>query len=228
MDTLDRAGLAVSQRALIERLKRLGEATLAELGSGVEVGRETARGHLERLIGRRLVERGGVRRGGRGRPEVVYRLTAEGDALFPRREGELLEGLARYLVAAGESALLEGYLVARGAERRSRLAHRLEGLDEGERLREAARALSEEGFLAEAGFDGERPATLKLCNCPLRGLVEVTRLPCQAEREQLEALLGAGLERTHYRPDGDACCAYAFAPPPRPDRSAPGEEPCPT
>ena len=46
MDDLHGPGLGASQRTLLELLKRRGEATLAELETGIEVARETVRSHL--------------------------------------------------------------------------------------------------------------------------------------------------------------------------------------
>ncbi|MEO8505409.1 MAG: hypothetical protein ABI609_16045 [Acidobacteriota bacterium] len=224
MDDLHGPGLGESQRTLLELIKRAGEVTLAGLEHDIGVARETVRSHLAALVGARLVERSGVRRSGPGRPQIVYRLTAEGDALFPRREGELLADLARFLLANGQGGLLEGFFVERTERRRERLMKRVEGLDGGERLQEVARVLSEEGFLAELRTESESEsefesesksdtatapaATLRLCHCPLRDLVAVTQLPCRFEQILLESLLGRSLERTGYRPDGDACCSY--------------------
>ncbi len=220
MDDLHGPGLGASQRTLLELLKRRGEATLAELETGIKVARETVRSHLESLAAQQLIERSGVRRRGPGRPHVLYRLSAQGEALFPRREGELLAELARYLLESEHPELLEEFFVARTDTKRGRLAGRLEGQGAGERLNEIARSLSQEGYLAEAALEGGEPIQLRLCHCPLRDLVAVTHLPCRAEMKQVEELLGRPLVRTQFMPDGDASCTYAIA-------AAPHSEPAP-
>lgn len=201
-------GLGESQRTLLELLKRKGLSTLARLESGLDLARETLRDHLKVLAGEGLVERAGVRRAGRGRPQVLYRLSEAGEALFPRREGELLGELAGFLLDQGEGELLERFFEARTAEKRDRLLHRVEGLQGPERFAEVARILTEEGFLAEIGGSEDTAPRLQLCHCPLRHLVEVTKLPCRAELRLVRELLGADLQRTDFMPDGDTTCSY--------------------
>ena len=218
MDDLHGPGLGASQRTLLELLKRRGEATLAELETGIEVARETVRSHLESLAAQQLIERSGVRRRGPGRPHVLYRLSAQGEALFPRREGEMLAELARYLLESEHPERLEEFFVARADAKRAILAGPLKVLGAGERLNEIARSLSQEGFLAEAALEGGEPIRLRLCHCPLRDLVAVTHLPCRAEMKLVEELLGRPLVRTQFMPDGDTSCTYAVAAAPRPKR----------
>ena len=181
------------------------------------MARETVRSHLESLTAQKLIERAGVRRQGPGRPQVVYRLSAQGEALFPRREGMLAE-LARYLLDSEHPEMLKEFLSSRTDAKHSRLAGRLEGLEAGERLSEIARSLSTEGFLAEAVLEGDEPVRLRLCHCPLRDLVAVTHLPCRTEMELVEKLLGRPLERTQFIPDGATSCTYSVGAAPRPGR----------
>lgn len=202
-------GLGESQRVLLFELKRRGEATLAELAAA-DLARETIRDHLKSLQAGGLVERAGVRRQGRGRPQVVYRLTPGGEKQFPQREGELLQELAEFLLDGGHEELLERFFAARNDRKRRRLAARLGPLSGAERVREVAAALTEDGFLAEA-VDGGR--ALRLCHCPWRHLVAVSRLPCRAEIGLVGELLGRPLVRESFMPDGDAACTYTMPDP---------------
>ena len=218
MDDLRGPGLGESQRTLLELVKRRGEATLAELETGMEVARETIRSHLDSLTAQRLIERAGVRRQGPGRPQVVYRLSAQGEALFPRREGEMLAELASFLLESEHPELVEEFFIARTDDKRALLAGRMKNLGASDRLNEIARSLSQDGFLAEAAFESGEPIGLRLCHCPLRDLVAVTHLPCRAEMKLVEALLGRPLVRTQFMPDGDTSCTYALAAAPRRQR----------
>lgn len=215
MDDLHGPGLGESRRTLLELVKRRGEATLAELETGMEVARETVRSHLDSLTAQRLIERAGVRRQGPGRPHVVYRLSAQGEALFPRREGEMLAELARFLLESEHPELVEEFFIARTDAKLALLAGRMKDLGASDRLKEIARSLSKEGFLAEAAFESGEPIQLRLCHCPLRDLVAVTHLPCRAEMKLVEMLLGRPLVRTQFMPDGAAACTYAIAAAPR-------------
>lgn len=209
MDDIGATGFGESQRLLLGELKRRGEATITEIATG-GLARETIRDHLKSLQSRGLVERAGVRREGRGRPEVVYRLTEEGDTLFPRRHGELLRELAEFLVTEGEGEVLERFFTARNRRKRERLLPRMRELGETERMAEMARVLTAEGFLAEIEEDEGGDRCLRLCHCPWRDLVDVSHLPCQAEMSLVSELLGHRLARKSFIPDGDSSCTYSL------------------
>jgi predicted ArsR family transcriptional regulator len=203
-------GLGESQRTLLFALKRLGEGTLGELEAG-GLARETVRDHLKALQALGLVERAGVRREGRGRPQVLYRLTDRGGELFPQREGELLGELAGFLLANDRRELLERFFAERNRAKRERLLGRLDGLEGRARLDELAAAMTEDGFLAEVSDDPRGEPRLRLCHCPWRRLVEVSHLPCRAEMGLVSELLGRTLERESFLPDGDSSCTYSLA-----------------
>jgi len=198
-----------SQRAIIGLLKHQGEGTLADLESSLELARETLRDHLKALAAQGLVERAGVRRGGPGRPQVLYRLTSGGEALFPRREGELLRELATFLVEHDHLEILEEFFEARVQRKREALHQRVARLGDDDRLEEVARILSEEGFLAEV-FTSELGSGLRLCHCPLRDFVAVSHLPCRAEMTLVEELLEATLNRVSFMPEGAHTCSYTL------------------
>lgn len=214
-------GLGDTQRRILEQLKLRGELTLAELGEAFELARETLREHLNALAARGLVRRAGQRRGGPGRPENVYALGEAGEALFPRREGEVLGELARHLLAEGRGDELEAFFHRRMEDAREEALDRVEGLEGRTRLEAVAELLSEQGFMAEVeeGEDGRH--RLRLCHCPLWDLVEATDLPCRAELEWVGEALDEPLDRESYMPDGDRTCTYAVGPPPE----EPSEEP---
>lgn len=201
-------GLGASQRALLEALKRSGSATVAWLAGELGLNVETVRDHLKVLTSHGLVRRGRSATGRRGRPEVVYALTEAAEALFPRREGEILAELASYLRGTGQEAVLRAFFEQYIGRRRDEALARVAGLEGRARLEEAARIMTELGFMAvvEESPDGPR---LRLCHCPLRELVGATRVPCRAEIGFVTELVGQRLTRLHYIPAGDACCSYA-------------------
>lgn len=212
-DDFGAPGLGESQRSLLVEVKRRGEATLADVADAVDLATETVREHLNALTARRLVERAGRRRDGPGRPRIVYALSDRGEALFPQREGILLGELASHLVESGREDVLEEFFERRIGEQTPDAAERLEGLEGPDRVREVARILSDRGFMAEveeADSDGGA-LLLKLCHCPLRELVSASRLPCRAESEFVEELLGEGLARESWMPDGDHSCTYRIS-----------------
>jgi predicted ArsR family transcriptional regulator len=201
-------GLGESQQQVIELLKRGGPSTVPRLAALLRLNVETLRSHLKALAAHGLVERRPGRRGRRGRPEVVFGLTPAADALFPSREGEILRGLAEFLQQTGNADLLARYLEGYIADRRDAALARVRGLAGRERMEETARILSELGFMAEVAAAGADAAPLHLCHCPLRNLVDATRLPCRLEQDFITELLGESLTRRTWIPAGDASCSY--------------------
>ena len=200
---LAEAGFGPTRRRLLETLKRRGTATLREVSAELELSRETLREHVQALAAEGLVARAGTRRGGPGRPEVLYILTPLASGLFPQREAEVLADLAAHLLARGDEEELKRFFDQRAARRRKSARARLAGLRGHKRLEEVARILTEQGYMAEV-VDG----SLRLAHCPLMSVVAVTRLPCRAELETVEALLDHRLRRVDYRPDGGLSCSY--------------------
>lgn len=199
-----------AQRAILDALKRRGTATVSRLAEAVELNRETVREHLKGLETGRYVARAALARGGgRGRPEVVYGLGPGAERLYPRREGEVLRGLAEHLSEAGKDDVLASFLREYMEGRLARGLARVEGLEGRARLEAAVEVLREDGFMPELRETARGPE-LALCHCPIRDLVRATRLPCRLEVGYVRALLGeVALARTAYIPAGDGSCSYA-------------------
>ncbi|MEX0906809.1 MAG: transcriptional regulator [Gemmatimonadota bacterium] len=193
---------------MLEVLKRRGEATIPVLAGLLSLNVETVRYHVRGLEGSGYVERRGVRRVGPGRPELLYGLTSRAESLFPRAEGAVLGALAAHLKATGNESLLKAFFDDYIDARRAAAMERLEGLEGAARLAEAARILTELGFMATAESGRGRRPRLHLCHCPLRELVAETRIPCRAELGFIRDMLGEPLARQAYIPSGDATCSY--------------------
>ena len=204
------SGLGESQQRILEHLKRGGSDTIPRIAGDVELNVETVRAHLRALVREGLVRRAGSRPKGPGRPEIVYELTSEAEALFPNREGELFQQFATYLKESGHPELVGKFFDDYVDSRRTEALVRLDGLEGEERLHEVVRILSEEGFMAEIGSDAEDRPLLKLTNCPIRKVVAATRAPCRTELTFVRELLGEELARVSYIPSGDPACCYAL------------------
>lgn len=200
--------LGESQQRALNHLKRRGSSTIPDIARSLGLNVETVRAHVRSLRSEGLVERVGRRRNGPGRPEVVYALTDAAEAFFPSLDGALLRDLAAHLEGAGHRALVEGFFEEYIAARRDAAMARVEGLEGDERLDEVARILSDEGFMAEIEIDEAGRRVLRLCHCPLRSVVAVTRTPCRVELDFVRELLGQRLARVSYIPSGDPSCSY--------------------
>ncbi len=196
-------------RSLLDALKYRGRSTVPELALGLGLNVETVRDHLRTLERQELVRRDGTHPQGRGRPEIVFVLTPAAEALFPRREGEILEALTRYLLEHKQAPLLRAFFREYVAARREQGLARVAGLTGQKRVREVARIMGEMGFMPVLEEEG---SALRLCHCPMRGLVDATDLPCREEIGLLRELLGEPLTRVAHMPNGDAACAYQVNP----------------
>lgn len=201
------AGVSPGQQRVLDVLKRRGDSTVPELALALELNVETVRYHVRSLERSGYARRADTRRSGPGRPELLYGLTSQAETLFPRSEGAILGALAAHLQATGNELLLREFFEAYVSARRDEAMARVEGLTGAARVEEVARIMSEFGFMATAGQAGDEPG-LHLCHCPLRELVEVTRIPCRAELGFIRELLGEPLTRLSYIPAGDATCSY--------------------
>lgn len=201
------APVSPSQRTLLDVLKRRGRASVPQLAADLKLNIETIRDHLKSLGSRALVRRAGVARNGPGRPEVVYTLTDAAEALFPRREGEILRELGVYLLHGGHERLLRDFFEQYIDQRRGAALARVAPLEGKARVDEVARILSELGFMPVVESVGDT-TRLRLCHCPLRDLVDATKIPCGVEMAFLSELLDDQPARVRYLPDGDTSCTY--------------------
>ncbi len=202
--------LPPSHRALLDALKHRGRATVPDLATDLDRNIETVREHLRTLTAQKLIRRDGTVQRGPGRPEVVFVLTDEAEGLFPRREGEILNALGRYLVVHGQQDLLRNFFDEHVGMRRDAALARVAHLTGRRRLNAVVQILEEMGFMPV--LQGPRAAPqLRLCHCPMRDLVDATDIPCRAEIGLLTELLGTRPTRTGYIPDGDRGCAYTLA-----------------
>lgn len=208
-----------SQRAILDLLKHRGSTTVPRLAKALALNVETVRGHVNGLVREDLVRREDAIRDGPGRPEIVFGLTADAERLFPRREADILGRLAEFLRRTDHQSVLDEFFDEWIAEHRDAAMARVESLSGRARLDEVAAILSELGFMAvvedgdgaEGIADEDTSARLRLCHCPLRGLVEATKMPCRAEIGLVQELVGHELARESYIPAGDASCSYRIA-----------------
>lgn len=199
-----------ARREILQRLKLRGPATAGELAGALGLTVSGVRQHLSALESAGLVEHDRQAEG-RGRPRHVYAPTAFGDALFPRRHAELAGELLDSLEAESPGALSR--LFARRARRRLDDARaRLSG-SLGERVRELARILDEDGYLAEVESLEPDGFLLVERNCAILSVAQRYAHPCSSEIDFLrEALPDAHVRRVSHIVRGARTCAYEVRP----------------
>jgi DeoR family suf operon transcriptional repressor len=191
---------------VLTQLKREQRLTAKQLAKLLGTSLNAARHHLKELEAEGLIEYEREHRGV-GAPAFAYRLTAAGEALFPRRYAETLTAVLDHLVEreGRETAvtLLEGYF----ASLSRRLHDELQGSTPDERLRAVARTLSEEGYMAEVSEEGGHD-TLTEHNCAIPAVAQRFPEICAAEARFLAEVLEAEVDRREHILSGCSACEY--------------------
>jgi len=188
-------------------LKHAQPLTAKQLAERLDVSPNAVRHHLKELEGERLAVYGRVQRGV-GAPTFAYRLSAEGEALFPRAyEDALTELLEHVEEKAGRGAAVEMFQ-ERYAELTRQLTVELDGAAPVARLDRIVQLLNATGYMAE--WD-QRAGAFRLAehNCAIRAVAERFPEVCAAEAQFLERVLGAAVERVQHIPGGCNACEYA-------------------
>lgn len=205
------APAAGPRKALLDRLKREPDRSLAELAHGMGVTKPAALRHLTELEREGWVERG--RRVGKvGRPSAVFRLTPRARSLFPQAYASMsvcaLRFIERRLGRPGVVALLR----ERAREIREHEGARFQGGALPERVAELVRLREEGGYMAEQGARRGSTFEVQEHNCPILALAEQYGEACEEEQRLFEQLLRARVDVTHRVVAGDPVCRFLIRP----------------
>jgi DeoR family suf operon transcriptional repressor len=191
---------------VLTQLKCAQRLTAKQVAKLLGTSLNAARHHLKELEAEGLVEYEREHRGV-GAPAFAYRLTAAGEALFPRRYAETLTAVLDHVVAregrGTAVAMLEGYFDSLSR----RLRDELQGSSPDERLRAVARTLSEEGYMAEVSEEGG-DGTLTEHNCAIPAVAQRFPEICAAEARFLAEVLEAEVDRREHILNGCSACEY--------------------
>nr|WP_237535269.1 MarR family transcriptional regulator [Streptomyces sp. SID3343] len=201
-----------TRREILRHLKRAGELRAEELAETIGM---TASGMRQQLAG--LVAEGYVThrqaRLGPGRPKHVYRLTAAGENLFPRRYGDLVGDLLE--TAQAEDPGFVDRLFDRRRERRLERARAVATApDLGSRVAAITAILDEDGYLAGCDplADGSGWLIVEQ-NCAIFDVAVRCGTACSSELTFLrEALPDAEIRRVSHMVAGAPHCAYEVRP----------------
>ena len=190
---------------LIE-LKRAYRLTAKELAGKLGISLNAVRHHLKELEAEALVEYQRQHQGV-GAPAFAYRLSAAGEALFPRRYEATLTELLDYVVQREGRATAVAVLEARYDALTRRVQHELAGATPAQRMAAVARLLSDEGYMAEGTASAET-GTLIEHNCAIQAVAQRFPEICAAEARFLAAALGAEVDRHEHILSGCSACEY--------------------
>jgi predicted ArsR family transcriptional regulator len=190
-------------------LKTRGPARTQGVADGLQISRQAARLHLEKLEGQGLVETTDER-DGVGRPKRAWSLTPAGQGRFPDTHAqmtvELIEAVREEFGAAGLDRLVTRREKATAQAYRQALEQD-EGLEARlERLAEFRRA---EGYMAEWRAEPDGGYLLIENHCPICAAAQACQGFCRSELALFEMLLApARVERVEHLLAGARRCAY--------------------
>jgi DeoR family transcriptional regulator, suf operon transcriptional repressor len=199
---------------VLQELKRSQPLTARVLAEKLGVSTNAIRHHLKELEAETLVTYGREQRGV-GAPTFAYRLSSQGEALFPKRYEQTLTDLLDRVAEKQGRDVAVGMFEDLYADLTRRLQAELGGVTPERRLEAVTRVMNDAGYMAEADSAG---GTFRLAehNCAIRAVAERFPEVCAAEAKFLQAVLAAtSVERTAHIVGGCNACEYAitFGPP---------------
>lgn len=195
---------------ILLEIKKSQPVTAKELSALFGVSVNAVRRHLKELELDGSINYGREQRG-MGAPVFVYRLTVQGEALFPNRYEDALTDLLRHIEDRAGRGEINRLFVDQFRARAEALKTELADQPVEVRLQRLVRLLSEEGYMAEWDTsDG----TIRLAehNCAIRAVAERYPEVCAAERRFLTEVLSAQVERRTHITEGSNSCEYSVTP----------------
>ncbi len=190
---------------ILEYVVEHREARAEELAEHFGITAAAVRRHLDHLRADGLVDAKSVKQP-TGRPYYAFFATTKATQTVPPAYADLIE---RMLNGVGEQADIMGTVMASVAEALAS-RHRDEVPDSlvvEEMVAHVTEALRAEGILEEwrSEADGFH---LVNTSCPYHKAAELSKLPCESDRQAIALLLGRDVEQLNRIVDGASCCEY--------------------
>ncbi len=200
--------MQATRQQIMDVLRERGATSVRDLGVHLGLTPTGVRQHLAILEREGFVETREVR-GRVGRPALSYRLTAEGEALYPKAYQQLtlavIETLARRLGDAELRALMADVAESMAQPRRDEVAHGATG----DRVAAACNLLRSESIVAdwERRDDGDG-YLIHGRTCPYQAVACAHPVICEMDCAHLGALTGLHVELLSSQARGDEVCTF--------------------
>jgi DeoR family suf operon transcriptional repressor len=193
---------------LLLEMKQQQPVTASELAESFGVSANAVRRHLKELEAEGLVAYSREQRG-TGAPTNAYRLSEDGEALFPKRYGEALTDILTAIAQTSGRQVVREMFAERFRAQAERLRIELAAATLEERVQAVVQLLSAQGFMAAWSVEA---GTLRLAehNCAMQAAAEQFPEICAAEADFLRDVLESDVERDTYIPEGCNACQYSI------------------
>ena len=198
-----------SQQRFLFLLKTHGALSTQRVGEKLGMTKEAARQMLHKLAGDGSV-RSTTSATGVGRPQKVWELTDQAQALFPDTHSELTVQLIEHIRQVFGEAGLKQIILAQEAATLHHYRSRIQEQDPLlTKVQKLAEIRAEEGYMAQ-WEETEDGFLLVENHCPICAAATACQGFCQAEMSTFQAILGAevSIERTDHIVSGARRCAY--------------------
>ncbi len=193
---------------ILREIKKAQPRTAKELGEIFSVSANAVRRHLKELEAEGLVVYGREQRG-TGAPTYAFRLSGDGEALFPKQYELALTRLIGHVVDNEGREVAIAVVEEQYADLRRRLGAVGDDLTPVDRLKNVTDVMEEVGFMAESSEEGGE-VMLSVHNCVLHAVVNCLPEVCDTELRFLEDALGARVERQTHIMSGCNACEYTI------------------
>jgi DeoR family transcriptional regulator, suf operon transcriptional repressor len=201
------AAMGRARMGVLTALKTRGEATADQLAAELGLSVGAIRQQLGPLGDEGLVAHRDDRLG-RGRPRRWYCLAPAAEALFPKRYGQLTNQLLGFIGEADPALVAEAF-DRRSRQRQVRAETRTAGLPFDEKVRELAKILDEDGYLADCERVSDGVWRIAELNCAILDVASQHGMACGSELAFIRAVLSeASVERVSHILSGGHACAY--------------------
>ncbi|UCG86289.1 MAG: HTH domain-containing protein [Gemmatimonadota bacterium] len=194
---------------ILVELKRAQPATAKELAVAFGVSTNAVRRHLKELEAEGLVVYAREQRG-TGAPTYTYRLSEDGEALFPTQYGQALTDVLSFIARSDGRDAVRKMFADRFRAHAEQLRRELADATLQEKVEAVVRLLSQQGYMAAWS---EEAGTVKLAqhNCAVRAAAEQFPEICAAEADFLREILESEVKRDSYIPEGCNSCQYSIS-----------------
>lgn len=212
--------MQATRQQILDYLRRQGRATVKDLDAYLSLTSTGVRQHLTVLERESLVE-AQEERGRVGRPALVYRLTEQGDALYPKSYDELANVLLEEVRELAGGQVLQTLLRRVATRFADPYRERLENRSVSERAHEASRIIGERGCLSDCVQDGD-DWLIRQYTCPFPRVAGENSCVCSLDVEFIRQLVGADARLTTSLLRDDRACTFRIREIDRPAAAAGG------
>lgn len=199
--------LSATRQMLLVAIKNHCEATTEQLARETYLSPGAVRQHLLSLEAQGLVSYVKLREGP-GRPRHIFRLTSQGEDLFPQQYAQI----ANVVLAAldeEDPSLKERVFERLVGVQVERALEKVSARTRAERLLEMHQLIERYGYFPELEVLDNGPAKLTLRHCPLLNIARNHPEVCEAECAAIYRVLpGSNVRRSAHRLEGDSVCTY--------------------